>query len=98
MNNTNAPLALKRPAIIIIESFLAFVVSTFCMAFFFSHLSPGWLISGLFLIALYVFVLAGIGIHLAKNLSIAVIMLLIPIIPLTALLLIIALIPLLEKL
>jgi len=81
-----------------IECTTAFLVGTFCVAMFFSHLSPGWQLPGAVLIVLYVFVLFACTRLMCKHFSVAALMLLTPIVPLVALLFIIMLLPLLAKL
>jgi hypothetical protein len=80
----------------LVECLVAFFAATFCVALFFSHLGGHWVIPGVILLALYVFVL-GICIRMiVKRLSVAAMMLITPIVPLVALLLIVMLISLLQ--
>lgn len=81
-----------------IECISAFLAGTFIVAMFFSHLTPGWLIPGVILVALYIFVLFTCVRLMFKHFSIAVLMLLTPIVPLVALFFVIMLLPLLAKL
>lgn len=80
-----------------IECIIAFLVATFSVAMFFSHLTPGWYLSGIALIILYVFVLVTCTYLMCKRFSVAALMLLTPIVPLVALLFVLMLLPLLAK-
>jgi hypothetical protein len=80
-----------------IECLTAFLAATFCVAMFFSHLTPGWPIPAIILLALYVFVLFACVRIMFKHFSIAALMLLTPIVPLIALLFVLMLLPLLAK-
>jgi hypothetical protein len=77
---------------------IAFFAATFCVAMFFSHLGGHWVIPGVIMLALYVFVLGVCIRMIVKRLSVAAMMLITPIVPLVALLLIVMLIPLLQRL
>lgn len=80
------------------ECLLAFYLATFCVAVFFTHRGDSWLVPGLCLIFLYLFVIVACAKRIIEKLSIAAVMLIIPIAPLLGLILIISLIPVLEKL
>lgn len=78
------------------ESLLAFYVATFCMAMFFTHRGPNWVLPAIFLIILYIFVIITCASRIIKNLSMAMVMLIIPIAPLIALIIVVTLIPILQ--
>lgn len=81
---------------ITLESLIAFYIATFCMAMYYIHRSEQWVITGLFLALLYLFVIAVCAKRVIEKLSMATIMLIIPIAPLIALIIVISLIPLLQ--
>jgi hypothetical protein len=80
-----------------LQCLFAFFIATFSVAFFFSHLTPGWATAGAILILLYVFVLFACTRLVCKHFSVAALMLLTPIVPLLALLFVLMLLPLLTK-
>jgi len=91
MKTTNQKLYLITAS----ECLAAFFIATFCIAMFFSHLTQGWLIPGIVLIILYLFVLFSCIRLMCKHFSIAALMLLTPIVPLIALLFVLILLPIL---
>jgi len=96
--NDSSLLPWKRYVSITIESLLAFYIATFCIAMYFTHLSTAWIIPGTILIVLYLFVIFVCIRRIIQTLSIAALMLIIPIAPLIVLTTVISLIPLLQKL
>ena len=79
-----------------LESLLAFYIATFCMAMYFTHRSGGWMAVGILLVVLYLFVIFVCAKRVMEKLSLAIIMLIIPIAPLIALIIVVSLIPLLQ--
>lgn len=98
--NTNDELTPQVPwklfLITTFESMLAFYIATFCMAMFFFHRSVNWLFPGIVMIALYLFVIFVCGKRVISKLSMATVMLIIPIAPLLALFMVLSLIPVLQ--
>lgn len=78
------------------ESVLAFYLATFCLIMFFIHRGSNWQLSGSILVLLYLFVLFVCGKRLLAKLSLPALMIVIPIAPLLALILVVSLIPLIE--
>lgn len=78
------------------ESLLAFYLATFCMAMFFFHRGAGWQLLGALMLALYLFVIFVCGKRVLEKLSMATVMLIIPIAPLLALFIALSLIPVLQ--
>lgn len=78
------------------ESLLAFYLATFCLAMFLFHRSVNWIIPGIIMIALYLFVVFVCAKRVLSKLSMATVMLIIPIAPLLALFIVLSLIPILE--
>lgn len=87
----------KRYLIITTESLLAFYVATFCIAMYFTHRGTEWIVQGILLAILYVFVIFACATRVVKKLPVAALMLIIPIAPLIALIIIISLIPILQN-
>ena len=99
MNKNNTPLVpWKTYVTITLESLLTFYLATFCVAIYFTHRGVGWIIPGIILIALYLFVIVACAKRIIDKLSLAALMLIIPIAPLLALIIVISLIPLLQHL
>lgn len=84
---------------ITLESIGSFYVATFCLAVFFKYqgIRSSLMLSAL-MIALYIFVLAANAFRVWQKLSIASLMLIIPIAPFIAMTLLISLIPVLQYL
>lgn len=80
------------------ESLLAFYISTFCIAMYFTHGGAAWIIPSGILILLYLFVLFVCIKRAIQQLPLPALMLIIPLAPLIALTIVISLIPLLQKL
>jgi hypothetical protein len=76
-----------------VETVLAFYIATFCIIMFFLHRGPNWVLSGIILGLLYLFVIAVCAQRLIKKLSMPARMLVIPIAPLLALIIVVTLIP-----
>lgn len=81
-----------------LECFIAFYVATFCLAMYFTHKGSAWVLLSIVMVLLYLVVIAGCIRILIKRLSIAALMIIIPIAPLLALTTVISLIPVLERL
>lgn len=81
-----------------IESLLAFYLATFCMAMYFIHRGTNWVIPGVFLGLFYLFVIFVCAKRVIEKLSLATVMLIIPIAPLLAIIIVISLIPILQLL
>ncbi|HVE43838.1 MAG TPA: DUF1475 family protein [Gammaproteobacteria bacterium] len=79
-----------------LESLLAFYIATFCVAVYFKHRSAHWITPFIFLCLLYAFVIIACTKRVFKKLSIATVMLIIPIAPLIALIIVITMIPILQ--
>lgn len=80
------------------ESLLAFYLATFCMAVFFTHRGSQWLLQGIVLGILYLFVIFVCAKRVYQNLPLQALMLIIPLAPLIALFIVISLIPVLQYL
>jgi predicted membrane-bound dolichyl-phosphate-mannose-protein mannosyltransferase len=79
------------------ESLLAFYLATFSIGMYFLHRPANWFIPGLFLGLLYLFVIVVCAKRILEKVSIAALMLIIPMAPLIALIIIVTLIPILEQ-
>jgi hypothetical protein len=86
----------KRYLLISSESVITFYLATFCLALYFTHQGFDYLISSIALICLYIFIIGVCIKRLIAHLSIAALMLVIPIAPLLALTIVISLIPVLQ--
>ena len=86
----------KRYLKLTAESLLTFYLSTFCMAMYFTHGGLEWILMSVFLGVLYVFVILICAKRVFEKLSIAALMLVIPIAPFLALATVVSLIPVLE--
>ncbi|RDI48095.1 hypothetical protein [Aquicella lusitana] len=83
---------------ITLESLISFYIATFCVAMFYIHRGENWLLAGIILALLYLFVIVVCAKRVFEKLPMAAIFLLIPIAPLIALILVVSLIPLLQYL
>lgn len=88
----------KHYLTISMESLLAFYISTFCIAMYFTHRGTDWVIQGGILILLYLFVIFTCIKRVVQQLPIPALMLIIPLAPLIALTIVISLIPVLQNL
>lgn len=88
----------KKYLILTLESLLAFYLATFCFIMFFTHRGPDWILTGIILSILYLFVIFVCAKRTLAQLSMPALMLVIPIAPLIALTLVVSLIPIIEKL
>ena len=88
----------KLYIIITLQTLVAFYLATFSIAMFFIRGGHEWLISSIAIIILYLFVIFACAKIILNKLSIAAIMLIIPIAPLLALVIVVTLIPVLEHL
>lgn len=79
------------------ESLLAFYLATFSVGMYFLHRPPNWALTGTILGLLYAFVIFVCAKRVMQKLSIAALMLIIPLAPLVALIIIVTLIPVLEQ-
>jgi hypothetical protein len=78
------------------ESLIAFYLATFSLAMYFVHRPVNWLVTGIFLIVLYLFVIIVCAKHVFEKLPLSAVMLIIPIAPLFALIIVISLIPIIQ--
>lgn len=78
------------------ESLLAFYLATFCIAMYFTHRGPSWIMMGVVLAILYLFVIGVCIKRVIEKLPIAALMLIIPLAPLIAITIVISLIPVLQ--
>jgi hypothetical protein len=83
---------------ITVESLIAFYIATFCMGMYFTHRGQGGLVTSILLGLLYVFVIIACAKRILEKLSMPALMIVIPITPLLALIIVVTLIPILEKL
>jgi hypothetical protein len=85
---------------LIVEFIVTFSLASFCVAIFFTHLGFGgdWLLPGILMIGLYLFVIGVCMYKLIRYLPIALLMLMIPLIPLLPMILVLVFIPLIQKL
>ncbi|MBA3660158.1 MAG: hypothetical protein H0W64_00340 [Gammaproteobacteria bacterium] len=81
---------------ITVESLIAFYIATFCLAMVVTHRSDYFIFDIVFLVILYAFIIIVCGWRVGRNLSIATVMLIIPIAPFVALAIIVSMIPLLQ--
>jgi hypothetical protein len=96
-NNTQL-IPWKHYLTISMESLLAFYISTFCIAVYFTHRGTNWIIQGAILILLYLFVIFACIKRVIQHLPLPALMLIIPLAPLIALTIVISLIPVLQNL
>jgi len=78
------------------ESLLAFYLASFSIGMYFLHRPANWALTGILLGLLYLFVIFVCAKRVLQQLSLATVMLIIPIAPLIALIIIVTLIPVLE--
>jgi hypothetical protein len=95
-HNENSLIPWKLYVLVTIESLLTFYIATFCVAMFFTHRGTNWIIPGILLGVLYLFVIIASAKRLSEKLSLATIMLIIPLAPLIALICVVSLFPLLQ--
>lgn len=95
-NDVISTVSWKIFLVITIESLLSFYIATFCIAMVVTHRGNYFIWDMVFLLILYIFIIIACGIRIGKNLSLATIMLIIPIAPFIALAIIISMIPLLQ--
>lgn len=86
----------KPYLIVTAETIAAFYIATFCLAVFFIHRADSSWVSIAIMVLLYLSVIAACAKLLFNRLSIAALMLIIPIAPLLALIMVISLIPILQ--
>lgn len=100
MNDANDIIPWKRYAATLAEVWVAFCIATFAMGVFFSHLNGhvSTILLAVFLGLLYLTVIIICIKRLIDRLSIAALMLLVPIAPLAVLLLVVSLLPIIQKL
>lgn len=79
------------------ESLLAFYLASFSLGMYFLHRPVNWFWTGLLLGLLYLLVIIICAKRVVEKLSIATVMLIIPLAPLIALIIIVTLIPVLEQ-
>lgn len=99
LENTN-PITWKRYAITMAEVWIAFCIATFTMGVYFSHLenTPWTIFFAAIMGVMYLFVIFACIKRLVERLSIATLMLLVPIAPLAVLLLVVSLLPIIQQL
>lgn len=78
------------------ESLLTFYLATFCFGMLIMHRSTDWMIDIIAMSILYVFIIVACSWRVFKKLSIATVMLIIPIAPFLALAIVISMIPVLQ--
>lgn len=88
----------KRYLKITLESVIAFYIATFCIGMYFTHRGTDWVFFGIVLAILYVFVIVICAKRVLEKLSMPALMIVIPICPLIALILVVTLIPIIERL
>lgn len=88
----------KAYLILTAESVLTFWIATFCIGMYFLHHEPNWIPTAIFLAILYLFVIIVCAKRIMEKVTIAALMLIIPIAPLLALIIVVTLIPILEYL
>lgn len=98
MSQNDSILPWKLYLITTFESLLTFFLATFCIAMFYTHRGTDWILPGIFLIALYIFVIFALVKRVIDKFSWAAIMLIIPIAPLIALIMVVCMIPILQHL
>jgi hypothetical protein len=88
----------KKYLKITIESIVAFYIASFCVGMYFTHRGNDWLFFGIILAILYLFVILVCAKRILEKLSMPALMLVIPICPLIALIVVVTLIPIIERL
>lgn len=88
----------KRYSIAVIEAVLAFYIATFCIVFFFLHRGENWALQGILMAFCYALIIFICAKRIVKTFSISALMLITPIAPLLALIIVVTMIPILEKL
>jgi hypothetical protein len=97
MTSTNTSLIpWKKYIILTAESFIAFYLASFCLAMFFVHRGPSYILPATLLIFLYLFTIFVCLKRILQNVPVPGLMLAIPIIPLIALFVVISLIPIIQ--
>jgi len=86
----------KHYVTITLESLLSFYLGTFCLAMYFTHQGKDLLLYAIFMTLLYLFVIFVCAKRIIATLPIATIMLMVPLTPLIALIIVISLIPVLQ--
>lgn len=97
-DKSNITIPWKNYLTITAESLLTFYLATFCVAFYFKQHGIEWITLSILVIALYLFVIFACTKRVIEKLSMAALMLVIPIAPLIVLIMVVSLIPVLENL
>lgn len=95
---SNVTVPWKSYLTITAESVLTFYLATFCIAFYFAQHGIEWILPSILVVMLYIFVIIACIKRVIEKLSMAALMLVIPIAPLLVLIMVVSLIPVLEKL
>jgi hypothetical protein len=82
----------------VVQAFVIFTLATFCVGIYFTHRTGNWIMPGIALIGLYLFVIFACIHRVVTRLPVAVLMILVPIAPLTILIIVVSLLPILQKL
>lgn len=88
----------KKYTIAVAEAVLAFYIATFSIVFFFLHRGPNWALAGIMMAACYALVIFICAKRIVQTFSISALMLITPIAPLLALIIVVTMIPILDKL
>lgn len=88
----------KQYFLTLLYTWITFSIATFCMVVFFIHAGDSWIITRILISLLYGFVIVACAKELANKLSLAALMLLIPIAPLAMLILVVSLIQVIQYL
>jgi len=93
--DVSAPETWKSYLLTAIKFLIIFYVSTLCLALFFIHRGPNWIVTGVFLSLVYLFILVTSFRQVIKKLPMAAIMLAAPTIPLCMVIIFLSLLALL---
>lgn len=96
MDNSRQLAPWRTYMVLIAESVIAFYLASFCIAMYFSHRGTDWLIPAIFMIVFYLFVIFVCARRVSQKLPLATLMLMIPITPLVALIIIVSMIPIIQ--
>lgn len=96
-SDSNKTIPWKLYLVLTAESLLAFWLATFCVGMFFLHHDANWRFTAIILGILYAIVIIICAKRIYQKVTIAAFMLIIPIAPLLALIIVVTLIPVLEN-
>jgi hypothetical protein len=89
-------LSWQRQMKVVVESLVVIYIATFFLGLFYTHRGTDWLVSGVLVGALYLFVFISCIARIIKKLSMPALMIAAPTIPLIILIFVLSLIPILQ--